>query len=332
MAPTRQITPAETPVSTPPDPARPQRCWICPERFLSTSSPRRLSAVYLWVLLHHLFGVLSAGHVPDRDDVPVGVPLGRDHLRARPRVPRAADCRRLRSVGRGGDVPGTRPHGLHVDPYRHPAAVAALIVVAASAACGAASGFIIVRLHVNSFIATLGVSQLLLGAVLLLSNNTQLVGDFRRLWSDLGNNDLLGIPIVVYFLLALALVLWYVLEFTRVGRYMFATGGNPDAARLAGVPTDRVIWSVFIASGTIAGLAGVIFSMQSGLYSSSIGPGYLFPAVAAVFLGASQLSRRPNVWGTLIAYFALAFGIQGLVLSAAAPRRSGASPSSRACR
>ena len=67
----------------------------------------------------------------------------------------------------------------------------------------------------------------------------------------------------------------------------------------------------------IAGIAGVVFSMQSGLFSTSIGPGYLFPAVAAVFLGASQLSQRPNVWGTLIAYFALAFGIQGLALSAA---------------
>jgi ribose transport system permease protein len=197
-----------------------------------------------------------------------------------------------------------------------PTLVSALIVIAICAFCGVVSGFIIVRLHVNSFIATLGVSQLLLGAVLLLSNNTQLVGELPQSWSNLGNNDLLGIPIVVYFLLALALVLWYVLEFTRVGRYMFATGGNPDAARLAGVPTGRVIWLVFIASATIAGLAGVIFSMQSGLYSSSIGPGYLFPAVAAVFLGASQLSQRPNVWGTLIAYFALAFGIQGLVLSA----------------
>jgi ribose transport system permease protein len=97
---------------------------------------------------------------------------------------------------------------------------------------------------------------------------------------------------------------------------MFATGGNPDAARLAGVRTDRVIWGVFIASGLTAGLAGVIFSMTSPLYSSTIGAGYLFPAVAAVFLGASQLSQRPNVWGTLIAYFALAFGIQGLVLAA----------------
>jgi ribose transport system permease protein len=143
-----------------------------------------------------------------------------------------------------------------------------------------------------------------------------LVGELPQSGSDLGNNDVLGIPIVVYFLLGLALALWYVREFTRIGRYLFATGGNPDAARLAGVPTDGVIWGVFIVSGTIAGLAGVILSMQSGLYSSSIGPGYLFPAVAAVFLGASQLSQRPNIWGTLIAYFALAFGIQGLVLSA----------------
>jgi ribose transport system permease protein len=197
-----------------------------------------------------------------------------------------------------------------------PTLASALIALAVSGFCGFVSGFIIVRLHVNSFIATLGVSQVLLGAVLLLSNNTQLIGELPDSWSNLGTNNLLGIPIVVYFLLLLALVLWYMLEFTRVGRYMFATGGNPDAARLAGVRTDRVIWGVFIASGLTAGLAGVIFSMTSPLYSSTIGAGYLFPAVAAVFLGASQLSQRPNVWGTLIAYFALAFGIQGLVLAA----------------
>jgi ribose transport system permease protein len=197
-----------------------------------------------------------------------------------------------------------------------PILVAAILAILLSAFCGFVSGFIVVRFHVNSFIATLGVSQVLLGVVLLITNNSQLVGNLPQSWSNLGNNNLLGIPIVVYFLIAVALVLYYVLEHTRIGRYLFATGGNPDAARLAGVPTDRVVWGSFIASGAIAGLAGVIFSMQSGLYSSSIGPGYLFPAVAAVFLGASQLSQRPNVWGTLIAYFALAFGIQGLVLSA----------------
>jgi ribose transport system permease protein len=277
---------------------------------------KRLSAVYLWVFFIILFGVIA----PDtfltettfrlvfRSGVITCV-LALAFL-----VPLTAGAYDL-SVGAVMSV----ALGLMVYLSIHtglPVGVAAVLVVAASAACGATSGFIIVRLHVNSFIATLGVSQLLLGAVLLLSHNTQLVGRLPQSWSDLGNNNLLGIPIVVYFLLVLALVLWYVLEFTRIGRYLFATGGNPDAARLAGVPTDRVVWGVFIASGSIAGLAGVIFSMQTGLYSSSIGPGYLFPAVAAVFLGASQLSGRPNVWGTLIAYFALAFGIQGLVLSA----------------
>jgi ribose transport system permease protein len=279
-------------------------------------SVKRLSAVYLWVFFIILFGVIT----PDtfltettfrlvfRSGVITCV-LALAFL-----LPLTAGAYDL-SVGAVMSL----ALGLMVYLSIHtgiPTLVAAVLVIAICAVCGAVSGFIIVRLRVNSFIATLGVSQLLLGGVLLLSNNTQLVGQLPQSWSDLGNNDLLGIPIVVYFLIALALVLWYVLEFTRIGRYLFATGGNPDAARLAGVPTDRVIWLVFIASGTIAGLAGVIFSMQSGLYSSSIGPGYLFPAVAAVFLGASQLSQRPNVWGTLIAYFALAFGIQGLVLSA----------------
>ena len=70
-----------------------------------------------------------------------------------------------------------------------------------------------------------------------------------------------------------------------------------------------------MASGAIAGLAGVIFSMKVGNYSSSTGPGLLFPALAAVFFGASQFTRRPNVWGTLVAYYTLAFGVKGLQLA-----------------
>lgn len=211
--------------------------------------------------------------------------------------------------------------GLAISVYLqiHTGLPPALIAVIAMAACtfaGFCSGFVVVRLRVNSFIATLGVSQVLLAVVLLISNNRQLIADFPSSWSTLGNGSVLGIPNVVFFLLAVSLVLWYVFEHTRVGRYLFATGGNPDAARLSGVRTDRVIWGALIASGAIAGFAGVVYSMRSGVFSSSVGPGYLFPAVAAVFLGASQLSQRPNVWGTLIAYFALAFGIQGLVLSA----------------
>ena len=194
--------------------------------------------------------------------------------------------------------------------------VGAILSMLACLFFGFFNGFVVVKLRVNSFIATLGTSQILLAIVLLISSNNQLTSTFPNLWSEIGNNDFLGIPIVVWILLVVALTLWYVLEFTRIGRYLFATGGNADAARLSGVKTDRMVWGSFIGSAAICGIAGIIYSMQTGLFSADTGPGYLFPAVTAVFLGASQLSRRPNVWGTLIAYFALAFGIQGLVLAA----------------
>ncbi|HEX3359828.1 MAG TPA: ABC transporter permease [Solirubrobacterales bacterium] len=196
-----------------------------------------------------------------------------------------------------------------------PASVAALLAILACTAVGAFSGFVVVKLRVNSFIATLGTSQILLAMVLLLSGNSQLIAEFPDSYKKLGTDQVAGIPIVVFYLLGVSILLWFVLEHTPVGRYLFATGGNEQAARLTGVRTDRVVWGSLIASGAICGLAGVVYSMRTGIFSSTTGPGYLFPAVAAVFLGASQFQQRPNVWGTLIAYFALAFGIQGLALS-----------------
>jgi ribose transport system permease protein len=196
-----------------------------------------------------------------------------------------------------------------------PAGAGAALAVLACTLVGAVSGFVVVRLRVNSFIATLGMSQVLLAAALFISSNRQLISTFPDSYASLGLNEIGGVPLVLVYLVALAIVLWFVLEHTPVGRYLFATGGNQQAARLTGVRTDGVIWGSLIASGAIAGLAGVVLSMRNGIFTSSIGPGYLFPAVAAVFLGASQFQQRPNVWGTLIAYFALAFGIQGLALS-----------------
>ena len=316
MAPTTQQASVDAPASTP-EPGTPQRRLVRPARLLTRLAPRRISAIYLLGLFIVLFGLLR----PDtfltevtftlifRSGVVTCI-LALAFL-----VPLTAGVYDL-SIGAVMAV----SLGLVVYLSLHtglPTPVTALIAVAACGLCGAVSGFIVVKMHVDSFIATLGVSQVLAGAVLLMSNNTQLIGQFPDYWSNLGTGDLLGIPRVVYMLLLLALVMWYLLEFTAIGRYLLATGGNREAARLAGVPTERVLWSVFIVSGVIAGIAGVIFSMQSSVFSSSIGPGYLFPAVAAVFLGASQLSQRPNVWGTLIAYFALAFGIQGLALSTA---------------
>ena len=316
MTPTQQVTSVETAAVTP-EPGAPRRTAVSPAWVLNKLAPRRISAVYLLALFIILFGLLQ----PDtfltdvtftlifRSGVVTCI-LALAFL-----VPLTAGAYDL-SIGAVMALSLGLVIYLSINTDL-PTPVTALIAIGAAGLSGAVSGFIVVKLHVNSFIATLGVSQVLAGAVLLLSNNTQLIGDLPDYWSNVGTTNLLGIPKVVYLLLLLALVMWYVLEFTPIGRYLLATGGNPEAARLAGVPTDRVLWGVFIASGVISGIAGVVFSMQSGLFSSSIGPGYLFPAVAAVFLGASQLSQRPNVWGTLIAYFALAFGIQGLALSTA---------------
>lgn len=191
----------------------------------------------------------------------------------------------------------------------------AIIALLACAGFGAISGYIVVRLRVNSFIATLGMSQVLLAMGLLISHNEQIIGAFPDSYFEFGRTELLGLPILVFYLLALALVAWYVLEHTPVGRYLFASGGNPEAARLSGVQTGGLVWRSLIASAVVAGIAGLIFSVKIGNYSSSIGPAYLFPAIAAVFFGASQFSRRPNVWGTLVALYSLQFGVKGLQLT-----------------
>jgi ribose transport system permease protein len=196
-----------------------------------------------------------------------------------------------------------------------PSGVVAVGAVMLCSLVGLCSGLIIVKFRVNSLIATLGVSQVLAAVVLKISDNRPITGAFSSTWADLGNRNVGGIPIVVLYLLALAAVVWFVLEHTPVGRYLFAVGGNPEAARLTGLPTDRLTIGALMASGAIAGFAGVIYSMKVGTYAAEAGPGLLFPALAAVFFGASQFSGRPNVWGTLVAFYALAFGVKGLQLT-----------------
>lgn len=316
MVATQQVSPV-APQGVPPEQGKAGRSEAILPRLARSLSPRRISAIYLLGSFVVLFGLLTpetfltdvtftlifrAGVVTCILALAFLVPLTAGAFDLSIGAVMALSLGLMISLSINTDLPTP---------------LTALIAVGASALCGLTSGFIVVKLHVHSFIATLGVSQVLFGVVLVLSNNTQLIGRLPAYWSTFGTSRFLGIPLVVGMLVLLALAIWYVLEFTLIGRYLFATGGNAEAARLAGVPTGRVVWGAFIASSVLAGIAGVIFSMQSGLFSASIGPGYLFPAVAAVFLGASQLSQRPNVWGTLIAYFALAFGIQGLALSTA---------------
>lgn len=193
-----------------------------------------------------------------------------------------------------------------------------LIALAACALVGVVNGFLVVRLRVNSFIATLGMGQVLAAAALYTSSNQQIVGVFSSGFVRAGRRDVAGVPIVVLYLAVLALVAWYVLEWTPLGRRLFATGFNAEAAQLSGVHTDRVVWASFVVSGFVAGLAGVIFGAKVGSFSNSFGEPLLLPAFAAIFLGATQVKQRPNVIGTILAVYTLAFGVKGLQLAVGA--------------
>ena len=120
-----------------------------------------------------------------------------------------------------------------------------------------------------------------------------------------------------------AVAIWYLLEHTATGRRLYATGFNPDAARLAGVRIDRLRFMSLVASGGLAGATGIVLASTLGSGSPSAGTPYLLPAFAAAFLGATQLKHgRFNAGGTIIAVLLLGTGVTGLAL-ANAPQWAG---------
>ncbi|XVQ15002.1 ABC transporter permease [Spirillospora sp. CA-255316] len=190
-----------------------------------------------------------------------------------------------------------------------------LVAILVSGLVGVVNGLLVVKLRVNSFIATLAVSQVLVAIALYLSDNRQMSATFSPDYVEFARGRTLGVPNALYCTLVMAIILWYVLQWTKLGRHLYACGMNREAARLSGIRTEAMVMGSFVASGLIAGIAGVVFASQVGVFSNSIGGPLLFPAFAAVFLGATQFNFRPNVWGTVLAIFTLALGVQGLQLA-----------------
>lgn len=192
-----------------------------------------------------------------------------------------------------------------------------IVVVAVCGAVGAANGFLATVIGINPVIATLAVGSCLTAGTTWISGGNDIIG-LSSGFQSIANRSLLGVDLPVYYLLVIALVVWYVLDHTPPGRHVYAVGGNREAARLAGVRTGLVIFATLSVVGVASGFAGVLASSQVGAGDPSVGPGYLLPALAGVFLGSTQL--RPgqfNVWGTLISVYVLALGVKGLQLAGA---------------
>jgi ribose transport system permease protein len=176
----------------------------------------------------------------------------------------------------------------------------------------------LVLLGVDSFIATLGMSSILLAFTELLSGDNY-VGPLPPAFESLATHSVAGIPLVTIYAFVLAFVVWYVLEHTPIGRRAYATGANPDAARLAGVRTHRHVFVSLVATAAVSAVAGVLVAARIGEVSPTLGPPYLLPVFAACFLGTTQIKvGRFNVWGTVLAIFLLATGVEGLQLAGGA--------------
>jgi ribose transport system permease protein len=180
---------------------------------------------------------------------------------------------------------------------------------------GVVNAGLIVVAGIDSFIATLGMSSVLLALTEVVTSENY-VGPAASSFSNFVSWQPLGIPVLAIYAVVAAVLVWYVLEHTPMGRRIYATGANPDTARLSGIPTRRYIACSMIATGLIAGLAAVLLAAQLGTVSDSIGPPYLLPTFAAVFLSATQLKPgRFNVWGMVVAMVLLATGEKGLILA-----------------
>jgi ribose transport system permease protein len=195
--------------------------------------------------------------------------------------------------------------------------VAIALTLLAGAMVGVVMWLLIVRARIGSFIATLGMSSVLLALIAWISGGQQILNlgpNFQAIATD----KLLGLTYPVWVLAAVSLLVWYFLERTPFGRRVYATGGNAEAARLAGVRTGRVILLVTITAGVVAALAGILVTSQLATGDPTISNGFLLPAFAACFLGSTQFQHgRFNVAGTLVAVAVLAVGVKGLELAGA---------------
>ena len=202
--------------------------------------------------------------------------------------------------------------GLVEAEWSVPVAILAALLV--GLIVGNLNGFLVVKIRIDSFIATLGMSSILTAFAVWRSNNRSILG-FPQSFKDLTTTFAWGLNKTVLVALVLALGLWFVLEHTALGRYLFATGGAREAARLAGVQTDRYVWGSLVTSAMFASLGGVLLASQFGSTQAQSGSPYLLPAFAAAFLGSTQFKRRFNVWGAVLAVFVLQSGVKGLQLA-----------------
>lgn len=183
---------------------------------------------------------------------------------------------------------------------------AAAMVLIVSLVCGVINGFIVTRLKVNAFVATLGTGSVFGGAAYIFSNSApQTPMDFN--FGTLGTESWLGWPISIWLLLATFLIGGFVLVKSVYGRSIYAIGGNAEAARLSGMPVDLLRGSTYVISAVCSGLAGMILSSRLGVGQADMGGAIALDSIAIVVIGGTSLMGGEGaMWRTAVGLLIIA--------------------------
>ncbi|HEY0485539.1 MAG TPA: ABC transporter permease [Mycobacteriales bacterium] len=154
--------------------------------------------------------------------------------------------------------------------------------------CGLVNGILVAYAQLPAFIVTLGMLGIARGVVLVFTDAAT-IGPLPNGFTTIANGTLLGLPNLLWLFAAVTVVTAFVLRRTTFGRYVYAIGSNPESARLAGVPVRTVLVTVYVISGTLAALGGVLLASRLGGGNPTAGIGYELNAIAACVIGGASL-------------------------------------------
>ena len=185
-------------------------------------------------------------------------------------------------------------------PGQYPVIVPVLMAIGAGAGCGLVNGFVITRGRVAPFIVTLGMMTAARGLALVISGGKP-VSNLRREFTAIGSSDWLGIPLPIVIFAVVALVSHIFLKNIQLGRYIYAVGGNENAARASGIRVESVTMFAYTVCGVLAGLAGVVLAARITTGQPNAGLGYELDAIAAVVIGGTSLNGGVGgIGGTIL--------------------------------
>ncbi|MDO9416749.1 ABC transporter permease [Pararhizobium sp.] len=191
------------------------------------------------------------------------------------------------------------------------------LVLLCGSACGLVTGSFIAYLKLPSFVMSLAMMAIARGLSLIVSDGRPIpLGDAGEAFSKFGSGFLFGIPQPVILMFAVFVVGGIVLNYTRFGRLITAIGSNEEAVRLSGIAVPRYVLAVYVISGFLAAIAGIISSSRTGVGSAQVGVGAELNVIAAVVIGgASLMGGRGGVINTLLG--ALVMGIIANIMNLA---------------